>query len=56
MPTDDGVDFESERIGHLLEDRKFAVQEHQRSYKWDGEDHVRRLFDDVAEVIGQSGP
>jgi hypothetical protein len=47
----DDVQFLPDGIGHLLSDRRFAVPLHQRSYKWEREDHVRRLFEDVADAM-----
>lgn len=46
--------FVLDGIGHLLKDRLFRVPPHQRSYKWDAEEHVRQLFRDVQDAMNGS--
>lgn len=51
MPDDSGVEFKHDGIGHLLKDKLFRVPEHQRSYKWEREEHIRQLFNDVQDAM-----
>lgn len=43
--------FSEYGIAHLLKDLQFQVPTHQRSYKWDKEEHVRQLFHDVQDAM-----
>ena len=45
------VRFQEDGIAHLLKDLQFQVPMHQRSYKWEREEHVKQLFRDVQDAM-----
>ena len=53
MSHDHGFHFEPDGIGHILQDRRLVVPQHQRSYKWEKDEHVRGLFEDIADNVNE---